>query len=89
MTDTAAQIEQLLRAAFSPDTLVVEDESARHAGHAGARDGGGHYRVTIVAGAFADKSRIERHRMVNAAVADLIPSRIHALAIKASAPQDL
>lgn len=80
-------LEARLRAAFAPERLVVEDDSARHAGHAGSRpEGETHFRVVVVAAGFAGKSRVERGRMVHEAVADLMASRIHALSITAKAP---
>ena len=76
-----------LTEAFTPDQLLVEDESARHAGHSGARpEGETHFSVKLVSEAFRGKSRIERHRMVNAALADDLASRVHALSITAKAP---
>lgn len=80
---TVARIRELLVAAFAPVELEIEDDSASHAGHAGAASGGGHYNVAIVADAFAGKSRIERHRMVNAALNELMGTNIHALSIRA------
>ena len=76
-----------LTAAFAPQSLRVEDESHRHEGHAGHRPGGEtHFTVYIVAAAFEGKSRIERHRLVNQALAAELVGRVHALAIHASAP---
>ncbi len=76
-----------LTQAFAPESLRVLDESHLHAGHAGHRPGGEtHYRVHIVAEAFKGKSRIERHRMINAALAAELAGSVHALAIHASAP---
>lgn len=72
---------------LQPSLLKIIDDSASHAGHAG-NTGGGHYTITIVSSLFSDKSTIIRHRMVYQAVGDLIPSRIHALSIKASAPDE-
>lgn len=80
-------IAQKLKAAFSPASLTVVDESGRHEGHAGSRPGGQtHYRVYIISEAFAGKSRIERHRMINAVLTDELGGGIHALAVHASAP---
>lgn len=80
-------IEALLHAELQPASLEVIDESAAHAGHAGARPGGEtHFRVTVTAARFAKVSRLDRHRMVNAALAELLRSQIHALAIVARAP---
>jgi len=76
-----------LIAAFAPESLHVEDESHLHAGHAGHRPGGEtHFRLYIVSNAFRGKSRLERHRMINAALAKELESRVHALAIHAAAP---
>ena len=76
-----------LVAAFAPESLHVEDESHLHAGHAGHRPGGEtHFRLYIVSNAFRGKSRLERHRMINAALAKELKSRVHALAIHAAAP---
>ena len=76
-----------LREAFVPESLEVMDESHLHEGHAGHRPGGEtHFRVYIVSPAFEGKSRIERHRMVNAALAAELADTVHALAIKAQAP---
>jgi BolA family transcriptional regulator, general stress-responsive regulator len=80
-------ITEKLRKAFAPESLRVEDESHRHEGHAGHRPGGEtHYRVYIVSDAFRGKSRIERHRLVNAALAAELAGGVHALAIHAAAP---
>jgi BolA protein len=76
-----------LTESFAPDRLVVEDDSARHAGHSGARpEGETHFTVKLVSRSFEGKSRIERHRMVNAALAEELQDRVHALAISAKAP---
>jgi BolA family transcriptional regulator, general stress-responsive regulator len=80
-------ITEKLRKAFAPQSLRVEDESHQHAGHAGHRPGGEtHYRLYIVSDAFRGKSRLERHRMVNAALAAELKGGVHALAIHAAAP---
>jgi BolA protein len=84
-----AEIERRLREALQPEMLVVEDESHLHAGHAGARDGRGHFRVTIVAAAFAGQPMLARHRAVYAALGDLMRTDIHALAIDAVAGDEL
>jgi BolA protein len=84
MQDT---ITTKLHAAFAPESLDVENESHMHAGHAGHRPGGeSHYRVYIVSEAFRGKSRLERHRMINAALAAELAGGVHALAIHAQAP---
>jgi len=69
-----------------PVSLEIRDDSAQHAGHAGARDGGGHYFVEIESEAFRGKTRVARHRQIYAAVEHLMGSTIHALAIEARAP---
>ncbi|MEZ5627627.1 MAG: BolA family protein [Rhodocyclaceae bacterium] len=89
MSTTVAAIEARLTEALAPVSLHIDDESALHAGHAGARDGGGHYRVDIVSAAFAGKNTVARHRLIYAALGDLMPRAIHALAIRASAPDEL
>ncbi len=81
------RIEARLQAALAPQSLEVVDESHRHAGHAGARPGGEtHYRVAVVAPAFAGKSRVQRHRLVYEALGAEIADGVHALAIDARAP---
>ncbi len=82
------QIEQILKQTFAPTHLEVIDESHLHAGHEGAKSGGGHYVVHIVAPAFSGKSRMQKHRLVHAATKHLFPSVIHALSIHAKAPED-
>jgi len=78
-----------LRKAFAPESLRVEDESHRHEGHAGHRPGGAtHFRLYIVSEAFRGKSRLERHRMINATLADELAGGVHALAIHAAAPEE-
>jgi BolA protein len=80
-------ITNKLSKAFAPQSLDVVDESHQHAGHAGHRPGGEtHFRVSMVAEAFRGKSRIERHRMINAILAAELAGGVHALAIHASAP---
>ena len=82
-------ITRKLTEAFRPDSLRVVDESHRHEGHAGHRPGGeSHFRVYIVSNAFRGKSRLERHRMINSALAGELQSGIHALAIHAAAPEE-
>jgi BolA protein len=84
---TVDVISQKLTDAFAPQSLKVEDESHRHEGHAGHRPGGQtHFRVYIVSDAFKGKSRLERHRMVNALLAGELAGGVHALAIHATAP---
>ena len=86
---TRETITNKLREAFIPESLDVQDESHLHEGHAGHRPGGEtHFRVYIVSGAFKGKSRIERHRMINAALDAELKGSVHALAIHAQAPGD-
>jgi len=82
------QIKQALMQTFSPTHLEIIDESHLHAGHEGAKSGGGHYVVHIVDNAFAGKNRVQRHRMVNEATQHLFPVVIHALSIKAQTPDE-
>ena len=82
-----ARIRQAIEQQLAPASLDIVDESAAHAGHAGAREGG-HFRVTLVAEAFCGHSSIERHRLVYAAVAPLMGSDIHALNIVARTPEE-
>lgn len=82
-----SRIVAKLTEAFQPASLDVADESHLHAGHMGARpEGETHFRVTIVADAFAGQSRVATHRLVNEALADELAGPVHALAIRASAP---
>lgn len=83
--DRTAKIEELLSAAFSPDHLLVKDQSHLHAGHAGAEEGRGHFEVIIVADAFDGCSRIAGHRLIYEALGSLMTTDIHALSIRASA----
>ena len=73
-------------AVLEPISLDILDESHKHAGHAGARDGGGHYVVNIVSAQFAGKNTVARHRMIYLALAEMMKSEIHALTIQAQAP---
>lgn len=83
-----AHIEVAFRTAFGPEHLAVEDEGHRHRGHAGAASGGGHFRVTIVSRAFEGRTRVERHRMLFAALGDAFGTEIHALALHAFTPEE-
>lgn len=76
-------------AALAPEQLELIDDSALHAGHAGARAGGKHFRLTIVSAAFAGKNTVARHRMIYDALGDLMQRDIHALAIQARSPEQL
>jgi len=79
--DLAATLRAALERAFAPSALEIIDDGARHAGHAQA--GRGHFRVRLVAEAFRGRSRLERHRMVYAALAPLLAGSVHALSITA------
>jgi BolA protein len=83
-------IRSQLAEGLRPDTLTITDESHLHAGHAGSRpEGETHFRVQVTAQAFAGRSRVERHRMINALLAKELRERVHALAIEARAPDEL
>jgi BolA protein len=82
-----ARLRAALEAALSPSELEIIDDSARHAGHPGARSGG-HYQVSLVAAAFRGRSTLERHRLVYAAVAPLMAGEVHALNIRARTPEE-
>lgn len=82
-----AQMRSALEHALTPRSLEIIDDSARHAGHAGAR-GGGHFRVTLVAEAFRGRSQLERHRLVYAALAPLMSAAVHAVNIVARTPEE-
>jgi BolA protein len=84
--DRIERIRRAVETALSPDRVEVIDESHLHAGHAGAQSGLGHFRVNIVASAFEGRSPIQRHRLVYAAVGDMMTTDIHALSIDAITP---
>ena len=86
MSDRAQRLRDRLVREFAPLELDIADESHLHAGHAGAAGGASHFRVRIVARAFGGLAPVARHRLVYAAVADLIPGEIHALALEALPP---
>ncbi len=88
MTTVAGRIQEKL-AGLAPESLEILDESADHAGHEGARGGGGHYRLVIVSRQFAGKSVQARHRMVYDTLGAMMSGEIHALAIKAYAPEEI
>jgi BolA protein len=75
-------------APLAPAHLEIADDSALHAGHAGARSGGGHYQLTIVSEQFAGKPTLARHRMIYERLADMMHTEIHALSIKAVTPDE-
>lgn len=86
MSERAQWLRERLVREFAPLELVIQDESHLHAGHAGAAGGASHFRVRIVAEAFGGLTPVARHRLVYAALADLIPGEIHALALEALPP---
>ena len=86
---TLAQTLEARLATLAPLTLEIHDESAEHAGHAGAAAGGGHFSVTIVSEQFLGLTHLARHRAIMDRVGDLIPHPVHALAIRAYAPDEL
>jgi BolA protein len=84
----AERIKTMLEERFSAARVSVHDDSARHAGHAGSRDGAGHFIVEIESEEFSGRSRLERHRLVYQALAPMLPREIHALNIVAVSPDD-
>jgi len=84
--DRVTRIDSLLRQAFTIHSLEIEDQSHLHAGHAGAKDGKGHFRVILVADEFAGLAPLKRHRLVYDAVGDMLNTDIHALTIDARPP---
>jgi BolA protein len=88
MTDRTQTIRHLLEEAFVPTELLVKDQSHLHAGHAGAREGKGHFDVRIVSDKFTGLNRIQRHRMVYDSLGSFMQSDVHALRVNAISPQD-
>lgn len=87
MQSVAERMRAKIEAAFTPDDFKITDDSHKHAGHAGARPGGeSHFTVSIVSAAFAGKSRVDRQRLVHAALADELAGPVHALALVLRAP---
>lgn len=90
MSERVDRIRTALQSSLQPERLDIVDDSAAHAGHAGAlQSGGGHFSAYIVADAFAGKSAVQRHQLVYKALGELMQTDIHALAIKALAPDEL
>ncbi len=89
MEERELRLRRALEARFSPQELLIEDESHLHAGHAGAASGHGHFRIRIVAEAFRGVPPLVRHRQIYAALDDMLQTDIHALAIEALAPAGL
>ena len=88
MNDRQQKIDDALTIAFSPDELRIKDQSHLHAGHEGARDGRGHFDVFIVSDGFSGLNRVQRHRVVYAALGELMETDIHAVRITAKAPSE-
>lgn len=89
MSDRVEKIRLAIEAALKPASLEIIDQSHRHAGHAGARDGRGHFDVHIVSDAFKGKLPLARHRLVFSAVGNLMETDIHALSIKALSTDEI
>jgi BolA protein len=81
-------LQNALTERFAPEHLEIRDESAKHAGHSGARHGGGHFHVTVVSGVFRGLDRLSRHRMVYDALGERFRSEIHALSLQAFTPEE-
>lgn len=88
MNSTIAEIESRL-AVLTPQHIDIVDDSAQHAGHAGARSGGGHYQLTIISPTFSGQNIVARHRAIYQALGDLMQTRVHALSITAYSPDEL
>ena len=88
MSDTIEAMKQRL-ALLAPEHIEIADESALHAGHAGARAGGGHYQLTLISPSFSGQSQVARQRAIYQALGDLMSTRVHALSITALAPEEL
>ena len=86
--DLQQLIEEKLQI-LEPETIALQDESAQHAGHEGARLGGGHYQLTIVSRRFSGQPQVARHRMVYSALGELMRGSIHALALRTLTPEDI
>jgi len=87
--DRTERITQALRKGLQPDSLEISDQSRMHAGHEGAKGGGGHYDLVIVAERFAGLDHVARHRLVYDTLGDLMGTEIHALSIAAYTPDEL
>jgi len=83
------ELMQQRLAALQPESMEIVDDSALHAGHTGAKGGGGHYQLLIVSPQFAGKPTVARHRMIYDALQDMMREQIHALSIKAFAPDEI
>lgn len=85
---TSEIIKQKLNETLKPELIEIIDNSAAHAGHSGAKNGGGHYNVTIVADIFNDKTLVQRHQLIYQVLGDLMKNKIHALGINALTPSE-
>ena len=88
MATTLEKIRSQLEAGLHPTHLEVLDDSGKHLGHAGAASGGGHYQVVVVATAFAGRTHLERHRLVQGLLKELFAGEVHALALQTYAPDE-
>lgn len=89
MSSTRSErIRERIASTLAAETVEVQDESHLHAGHEGARDGRGHFRVVVVSTAFEGKNRLQRHRMVFEAVGEMLTTDIHALGVQAYTPEE-
>ena len=88
MSTPTIETMQTRLAALHPEHIEIQDDSASHAGHAGAKSGGGHYNLTIVADAFAGQATLARHRKIYELLGDMMQNKIHALSIKAHTPDE-
>jgi BolA family transcriptional regulator, general stress-responsive regulator len=88
LNETISLMQQRLNS-LQPESLDIVDDSAKHAGHAGAASGGGHYQLTIVSKHFAGKPQVARHRLIYQALGDMMQRQIHALSIAAYTPDQL
>ena len=86
-SERVEKLRQALTARLAPVALEIRDDSAKHAGHAGAREGG-HFSVVVVSEQFAGRTRMQRHQLVYQAVAELMRTDVHALSIQARTPQE-
>ena len=87
--DRVAAIRERLTERLNPEVLEIEDESHKHVGHVGAKEGKGHFKVRIVSSEFTGMGRIQRHQAIFAALGDLMATDIHALSIHALSPEEL
>lgn len=88
MNETIAEIKARL-ATLTPQHIEIIDESAQHAGHAGAKSGGGHFQLTIISPTFSGLNIVARHRAIYQVLGDLMSTRVHALSINAYSPEEL